>query len=130
MSERKVPKPPQALVEAFDRALPVQADRKQMFGCPCAFVGGNMFAGLFGGDVFVRLPDEQRAELVAGGGGWRHFEPMGRPMRGYVVLPETTAGDHTQLGDWLGRAFAHGANLPPKEPKPKAPKKVRAPKKG
>jgi TfoX/Sxy family transcriptional regulator of competence genes len=59
-----------------------------MFGNLGAFVNGNMFAGLFGEDLFVRLPEVERAAVKRKGG--RDFEPMpGRAMTGYVVLPGT-----------------------------------------
>jgi hypothetical protein len=41
-------KPPAALVEAFERAFLdfPDAERRQMFGCPCVFLNGNMVSGL------------------------------------------------------------------------------------
>ena len=38
---------------------------KPMFGSVGAFVNGNMFAGLFGTDIGVKLDDEAKAELGA-----------------------------------------------------------------
>ncbi len=48
-------KSPQALVQLFDRVLPESpnVERRKMFGYPCAFVNGNMFAGLFAKQMFV-----------------------------------------------------------------------------
>ncbi len=46
-----------------------------MFGNLGAFVHGNMFAGLFGPDVGVRLDDAWREELAAVAGSG----PFGRP---------------------------------------------------
>src|SRR5713226_3551604 len=37
---------------------------RPMFGNISAFVNGNMFAGLFGNDLFVRLSEESRKELL------------------------------------------------------------------
>ncbi len=56
-------KAPKELVQWFERALkdfPMATARK-MFGYPCAFVNGNMFAGLFQDEMFLRLSDEGRA---------------------------------------------------------------------
>jgi len=41
-------KVPAELAAAFDAALPpaVDVERRKMFGCPTAFVNGNLFAGL------------------------------------------------------------------------------------
>jgi hypothetical protein len=54
---------------------------KPMFGNLASFVNGNMFAGLFGEDLFVRLPDEERDQVKQQGG--HDFEPIpGRAMKG------------------------------------------------
>jgi TfoX/Sxy family transcriptional regulator of competence genes len=37
---------------------------RPMFGNLSAFVGGNMFTGVFGEDFLVRLPEADRAELL------------------------------------------------------------------
>jgi len=93
---------------------------KPMFGNLGAFVNGNMFAGLFGATVGVRLSDEDRASLeqVEGSGP---FGPEGRPMGGYLGLPEAWARDPDQAAAWVARAHAYVSGLPPKAPKaPKA----------
>jgi len=36
-----------------------------MFGNMSAFVNGNMFAGLFGNDIFVKLSEKNRQEILA-----------------------------------------------------------------
>ena len=89
---------------------------KPMFGNLGAFVNGNMFAGLFGATVGVRVSDVDRAALedIEGTGP---FGPEGRPMGGYVGLPEAWAGDPAKAVPWVGRAHAHVAGLPPKAPK-------------
>jgi TfoX/Sxy family transcriptional regulator of competence genes len=90
---------------------------KPMFGQLGAFVNGNMFAGLFGSSVGVKLDDDSRAELEAGG-GTGPFGPEERPMPGYLSLP---AGlDDTAAATWVERARAHVATFPPKVRKPKA----------
>jgi TfoX/Sxy family transcriptional regulator of competence genes len=84
---------------------------KPMFGNLGCFVNGNMFLGLFGADVGVRLPEPERAALVAAGGG--PFGPRGRPMGGYVTLPVGLPA--TAARDWVARALDHVAALPPKK---------------
>ena len=54
-----------------------------MFGSLGAFVNGNMFMGLFGPEVGLKLPEAH--QVVASGGG--PFGPAERPMMGYVSLP-------------------------------------------
>jgi TfoX/Sxy family transcriptional regulator of competence genes len=88
---------------------------KPMFGNVAAFVNGNMFMGLFGSALGIKLGDADRQALVAAGGG--PFGPAGRPMGGYVTLPTSLAQAETVA--WIDRALAHVASLPPKAAKPK-----------
>ena len=92
MSPSKLPKPTAETKDYFASIVPDHpaVTIRPMFGQLSAFVNGNMFMGIFGEDVLVRLPEEDRAEVLGAGG--RVFEPMpGRPMREYVVLPERVA---------------------------------------
>lgn len=91
---------------------------KPMFGNLGAFVHGNMFAGLFGPTVGVRLAEGDRAELEAIDGSGP-FGPPERPMGGYVGLPASSADDPSEAKTWVAKAHAHVASLPPKVAKPK-----------
>jgi len=106
------------LIEAFEAAMPgAPAVKRPMFGYPCGFVNGNMFMGLFADKMFVRLPEDSRAELMGIGG--TPFEPMpGRPMRDYVVLPEAIVTKPAELKAWAGKALRYGESLPAKKKKP------------
>lgn len=118
-------KAPQSLVDLFDACLPAGPglERRKMFGYPCAFVHGNMYAGLFQDIAFARLPPGLHAEVDAEFGA-RHFEPMpGRPMRAYVVLPEEVLEDEERFTRLLGAAYAFTSALPPREKKPRRPRK-------
>jgi hypothetical protein len=109
-------KSPAALVERFGRVMDhhPSAERRRMFGYPCAFVGGNMATGLFADSWMVRLPEAERAELLAIDGA-RPFEPMaGRPMREYVVLPPSVLVDPATLDRWVVRALDYAGSLPPR----------------
>ena len=110
-------KPAAKLVERFDANLPKQAqvERRQMFGCPCAFVNGNMFAGLHQQDIVLRLPEPRREALIASGAA-RQFEPMGRVMREYVALDEASSRGAALTG-LMREAFTFASALPPKLPK-------------
>jgi TfoX/Sxy family transcriptional regulator of competence genes len=103
----------------FQAVLPDDArvEVKPMFGNLGAFVAGNMFAGLFGADVGVRLADDDREALLAHGAG--PFGPAERPMGGYVALPTAWRDDPATARPWVERAFAHVAAMPPKAPKPR-----------
>ncbi|OKI49622.1 TfoX/Sxy family protein [Micromonospora sp. CB01531] len=89
---------------------------KPMFGNLGAFVNGNMFAGLFGSSVGVKLAANDLAELakIEGAGP---FGPAERPMGGYLSLPPSfTAEEATR---WVNKAQAYVATLPPKLKKKK-----------
>jgi TfoX/Sxy family transcriptional regulator of competence genes len=86
---------------------------RPMFGNAAAFVNGNMFAGLFGEALFVRVDDGARDRLLASGGS--AFEPMpGRPMRGYACLAPGWQSATEAAGEWVARALEHTAALPVK----------------
>jgi TfoX/Sxy family transcriptional regulator of competence genes len=109
-------KAPPDLIERFEAALPEQpgVERRTMFGYPCAFVGGQMFAGLFAESVIVRLSEDERQTALASQGA-TVFEPMrGRVMREYVVVPDSVAQDGRALRAWLRRALDCATRLPPK----------------
>lgn len=91
-------KSPPELITAFEAAFPgAPAERRQMFGYPAGFVGGNMFTGLFQEDWFVRLGEPKLSTLLKRPGA-RLFEPMpGRQMKNYVVLPPDTVDDRKTL---------------------------------
>jgi TfoX/Sxy family transcriptional regulator of competence genes len=108
-------KAPPDLAERFTSAVAAMpgAQVRKMFGYPAGFVNGNLFTGIFESSWFVRLPDDERAQLAAAGGS--AFSPMpGRPMREYVVMPATVAADPAAAEPWLLRALEHTGQLPPK----------------
>ena len=114
----QIPKPSAADIERFRSIVPVdpQVEVKPMFGNLGAFVHGNMFMGLFGADIGVKLApaDADALRMVEGAGP---FGPAERPMGGYVTLPPTVIG--TPVGDrWVASALTYVAAMPPKSPKP------------
>ncbi|UZX02263.1 TfoX/Sxy family protein [Arthrobacter sp. CDRTa11] len=127
----EMPKPSEADKERFRSVVPDRPDVvvKPMFGNLGAFVNGNMFAGLFGPTIGVRLSSEDRTELESTE-RTVPFGPVERPMGGYVGLPEVWNaegdGDDARVRAWVEKAFEYVADLPPKEPKepkPRAPRK-------
>jgi TfoX/Sxy family transcriptional regulator of competence genes len=114
-----MPKAGAEAVATFEELLPVRPDvrRRPVFGQPAAFVGGNMFLGVFGDHLFVRLSEADRtiAEKEIGA---KPFEPMpGRPMREYVVIPKSVLKDRQKASAWVDRSLAYAAALPAKKPK-------------
>lgn len=133
-----MPKASEQDKERFRRVVPDHPDVvvKPMFGNLGAFINGNMFAGLFGSTIGVKLSDADRA-ILESSERTVPFGPAERPMGGYTGLPEVWNeegdGDDTRARAWAEKALGYIATLPPKQPKePKEPKepKARAPRSG
>ena len=115
----KIPRPDKESTELFRSLVPVD-DRvtvRPMFGNISAFVNGNMFFGIFGNDLFVRLSIEDREELLKNKGA-SVLEPMkGKPMKDYVVVPTTWRNRPETLNSWISKALEWSSQLPPKKTK-------------
>jgi TfoX N-terminal domain. len=112
-----MPKPSDQAKGAFTKLVPdgPAVTLRPMFGNLAAFVNGNMFAGLFGEDLFVRLSEDDSAGVRKQGG--RDFEPMpGRAMRGYVTVPSTWRAKPDAVRGWIKTALELTRQLPPKVP--------------
>jgi hypothetical protein len=119
-------KSPEDLKERFEAAVAgiEGLEQRQMFGYPAGFIGGNMTTSLHQESWIVRLPGPELQERLDA--GWAIFEPMpGRPMRGYVKLPDEIATDPDQARAWVERAADYVRTLPPKVPKPKKAKSAK-----
>jgi TfoX/Sxy family transcriptional regulator of competence genes len=112
-------KAPDELVDFLaGRMKKVKCDYRKMFGYPTYFINGNMFVGVFGDKLFLRLSDfdiklmsETHKEVIP-------FEPMkGRPMRGYVFLPKNFYSDDALFDKWLKKSVEYVSSLPPKQKK-------------
>jgi len=90
------------------------AVRRQMFGYPALFRGGNYACGLFADRWVVRLaPDDLAAALELPGAA--PFSPMpGRAMAGWASLPGDVVADDAALDAWVERAIAFAGSLPAK----------------
>jgi TfoX/Sxy family transcriptional regulator of competence genes len=113
----EMPKPTEEEKERFRALVPddPRVEVKPMFGNLGAFVNGNMFMGLFGAQIGLKLDETDLARLATEGGG--PFGPAERPMGGYVTLPADWSGD--QAEPWVATAVAQVGALPPKVPKKK-----------
>jgi hypothetical protein len=112
----KFEKSPAELVERFAEATArhPMAKPRQMFGYPALFAGGNYATGLFAERWVVRLAPDDLAGLLTLPGA-APFSPMpGRSMTGWASLPRAVVDDDAQLDEWIGRAIAFAASLPPK----------------
>ena len=114
-----MPKPDEASRKFFESVLPDdgRVRARPMFGNVAGFVNGNMFMGLFGDDLFVRLSEADRAELLREEGA-SQLEPMpGRPMKEYVAVPEAWRQEPQRVRDWVGRSLVWVGDMPEKKPK-------------
>lgn len=114
----QIPKPTATDKSRFESLVPAdpRVAVKPMFGNLGAFVHGNMFAGLFGASVGVKLDDADQAELAAIDGSGP-FGPAERPMGGYISLPARWRGTPDVAAGWVERALGYVATLPPKTAK-------------
>jgi len=115
-----MPKPSEHAKAAFSKLVPDEptVTMRPMFGNLAAFVNGNMFSGLFGEDLFVRLPDEQTTPIRKQGG--RDFEPVpGHAMKGYVMVPANWSAKPAATKGWIASALAFTRAMPPKAAKAK-----------
>ena len=95
-------------------------DYKKMFGYPAYFFNGNMFVGIHGDKLFLRLSDSDIASITKDCKDVTAFEPMsGRAMKGYVVLPKSVYSDDKLFGEWLDKSIRYISLLPPKKEKKK-----------
>jgi TfoX/Sxy family transcriptional regulator of competence genes len=110
---------PAKAVKAFEAATSglAAAEPRKMFGYACVFAKGNIFAGLHGAGMVLRLPDEARPEFLRLKGA-EPFEPMpGRVMREYVVVPRVLLNAPDQLREWVEKSLGYVSSLPAKAKK-------------
>ncbi len=118
----KIPPPAPAAVKALEQLTPGDENVavRKVFGQPAAFVNGNMFLGVFGAEVFIRLSDADRKQ-ASKIPGLKAFEPMaGRPMREYVVLTPSVLADRSASRRWVAKSLKYSATLPAKKTNGKA----------
>jgi TfoX/Sxy family transcriptional regulator of competence genes len=116
-----MPQPAPPAVKLFEELIPAApgVSAKRVFGQPAAFVNGNMFFGVFGKNLFVRLSEDDRAEARQTP-GFVTFEPSpGRAMREYMVLPAGVRGDRVRARGWVARSLGYASSLKSKSPKKK-----------
>ena len=110
-----MPRPSEQAKAAFQKLVPPDPAvlTRPMFGNLSAFVNGNMFCGLFGDDLFVRVSEEDQSKLRKQGG--KAFEPMpGRAMTGYVVVPAGWQKKPDAARSWIVTALSWSKALPAK----------------
>jgi len=120
----KIPHADEKLEVFFKSVMPDDAsiNIRPMFGNLAAFVNGNLFTGLYGKDLFVRLSEGDREDLLKTK-GTKPFEPMkGRPMKDYVCVPEDWLGKPAMVSPWISKSLNWTKKLPVKQKKKKSTK--------
>ncbi|MGI9659493.1 MAG: TfoX/Sxy family protein [Gaiellaceae bacterium] len=119
----KIPKPSDGDKVYFQSIVPEAqgVETKPMFGNLAAFVNGNMFMGLFGPEIGLRLAAADRDELASKPGAGA-FGPKERPMKDYVTMPRAWRDDLSTTSIWVDKALAHTSTMPAKAKKKKAKK--------
>jgi TfoX/Sxy family transcriptional regulator of competence genes len=111
-----IPKPDPESRAYFESLVPddERVTVRPMFGNVSAFVNGNMFMGVFGNELFLRLSDADQEEVAKAGGG--PLEPMpGRAMSGYVTIPREWRQQPRTVQRWVSRSLEFAGQLPPKQ---------------
>lgn len=94
----------------------IDCEFRKMFGYPAYFKNGNMFAGLVGDMLFLRLSESDREEIMRLQPAIRPLEPRpGKVMKEYVVLPEDLYRDEKLFDAWLKRSYDYASSLPAKK---------------
>ena len=115
-------KPDEELVEFLSREMEGKGDLRKMFGYPVYFVNGNMFMGVHGDDLFLRLSPDDRVEIRKVFPLVRSFTPReGMTMKEYVTLPNTIQDDIENFREWRDRSFHYASSLPPRKKSRKGP---------
>ena len=115
----KFKKPNHELALHLEEALTgFDCERRKMFGQPAYFVNSNMFAGIFGDEMFIRLSESDREKNFSEYDESALFEPLkGRPMREYVVVPESLYMEDEEFSAWIEAAWSYANSIPPKKKK-------------
>jgi TfoX/Sxy family transcriptional regulator of competence genes len=86
---------------------------RKMFGGLAFLLRGNMFVGIVGRDLMVRVGPQAHENALSR----PHARPMdftGRPMRGFVFVAAPGYEFDADLRDWVARGVAFADPLQPK----------------
>jgi TfoX/Sxy family transcriptional regulator of competence genes len=103
-----------------ERLAGFSCQKKPMFGAPVYFVNDNMFTGVKGGVVFLRLSGSEQKSIMEESDEVQPFEPKpGFFMKEYVELTENKLFDQDFINKWLKTSYEYVLSLPPKVKKAK-----------
>lgn len=118
----KFAKADQVTNELFNKISPVasqEVEAKKMFGFPCRFINGQMFMGVYGKQIILRLPETERQKFLQEYDS-EIFSPVpGRTMKEYVVIPPKVLKNKKSLVNWITVSAQYVKTLPKKIKKKK-----------
>ena len=88
---------------------------RKMFGGLCFMVNGNMFAGVMGNELMLRVGVERFDEALAQP-FTRPMDFTNRPMVGMVYVAPAGFESDNALSAWLSRALDFAGSMPAKPP--------------
>ncbi|SRR5260221_3163335 len=77
---------------------------KRFFGGAAAYVDGRIFMTLTSVGLALKLPQRDRASLMAMGGKPLRYFPQAPVKKEYVVTPRAIAADEVALAPWIGKS--------------------------
>jgi TfoX/Sxy family transcriptional regulator of competence genes len=99
-------------VRMLTEGEPARSERK-MFGGLCFMREGNMFCGVLGDELMVRVgPAAYTAALEEPHA--RVMDFTGRSSKGIVYVDPEGISEDDDLERWLAKGIAYAASLPPK----------------
>lgn len=118
----KFAKADQKTNEFFNLISPVasqEVEARKMFGFPCRFINGQMFMGVYGKQIIIRLPETEREKFLKQYDS-EIFSPVpGRTMKEYVVVPPQLLKNKKSLTKWIVVSAQYVKTLPKKIKKKK-----------
>jgi TfoX/Sxy family transcriptional regulator of competence genes len=111
------------LREAVGRRAGVS--EKEMFGGLALLLHGNMFIGILGSDLMVRVGKDAHDECLNQPGA-RPMDFTGKPMKGYLFVGPPATSTAAAIKPWVDRTIALVGTLPKKAAKAAKPKAKKA----
>ena len=91
---------------------------KQMFGGLAFMLNGNMFCGINGHGLMLRVGKDQYEDILAREGA-REMDFTGKALKGFVYVDETGFATEDALQDWVLLSYDFAETLPVKKAKKK-----------
>ncbi len=113
----------ESLLAPVARALPpeVELELRHFFSGAAAYADGRICITLTTVGLALKLPEAERAQLVAEGAKPLRYFPKGPIKKDYVVVPRGLREDTKRLKAWARRSIDYALTLP----RPKAKAKAR-----